>query len=57
MVMAPLKYLSEHVDQQAPMFIDMRKKNSNGVKEEVMEVHQPQNTTTFLNQTINTIES
>ena len=50
--MVPLKYLSEHMDQLAPMFIGMRKKNSNGAKGEVMAEHQLQNTTIFLNQII-----
>jgi len=35
-----------------PMFIDMRKRNLNGAKEEVMAVPQVQNTIIFLNQII-----
>ena len=53
--MVPLKYLSEHVDQQVPMFIDMRKKDSNGAKEEVMVVLRLQNIIIFLNKIINLI--
>jgi len=52
MEMVPLKYLSEQMGQLAPMFIDTRKKNLNGAKEEVMAEHQLQNTTIFLNQII-----
>ena len=39
------------------MFIDMRKKDLNGVKEEVMEVHQHQNTIISLNQIGNFMHS
>ena len=52
-----LKYLSEHVDRLVPMFTDMRKINLNGAKEEVMEVHQLQNTIIFLNQIIDLIKT
>ena len=45
------------MDQLVPMFIDMRKRNLNGAKEEVMEVHQLQNTIIFLNQIIDLIKT
>ena len=53
--MVPLKYLLEHADLQVPIFIDMRKKDLNGAREEVMVVLRLQNIIIFLNQIINLI--